>query len=160
MAYELLQALRIGSPITHGVHHDVESFVWVFIYTISVHDSLKSGVERKITNPKDWKELDESIQFTFGSTGLIKLGAARAHLIMGSSTYFEDGPLRYCAATLLRELEERYSALRHNRDKVEEADYLGIEIGPRGLKAVLHHDHDFAIEIFEKYKRVALTKGQ
>lgn len=115
MAYELLKASKAREPITHEVHHDIESFVSVFIYAIFVHDSVKSDAEHKDTNPQDWKKLDDDIQFIFGSTGLPKLAAARADLMTGKSVPIQhNSPLGFCVAMFMVKLNKRYSALLSN----------------------------------------------
>lgn len=34
MSAEILEGIRTGAPLKHEIHHDLESFCWVFIYCI------------------------------------------------------------------------------------------------------------------------------
>lgn len=161
MAYELLKALSSGEKLFHEAHHDIESFVWVFIYTIFVHDNLKNFAEHKMTNPQNWKKLDDNIQFIFGSTGLRKLAAARADLMMDNSAPLQQGSvLGDCVEMLLSELQSRYTIISANKIKRRQAANRKVEVNPRDLKLVPVLDHDFVITIFEDYKVLALADGQ
>lgn len=156
MAFELLLALKHRRKIPHEVHHDVESFVWVFVYSILLHEHNRYSKEQQKVDYEAWKLLDEAVQFLFGSTDITKLVAGRT-MIKSQLECLPDNSLGECAEDLLGKLLANDNIVRENAKAMKRAARRGRAVNSDDLVVVPVLDHDSLIVIFEASLDVALA---
>ncbi|KAH9942890.1 hypothetical protein B0H21DRAFT_810613 [Amylocystis lapponica] len=88
MALALLFAIKTNTTITHKVHHDLESFVWVFSYSIGMH-FVSNGRD---SMPEDRHRMFRNVFYdNFGQPTLPQILSARGN-IFGSLTVGQQFP--------------------------------------------------------------------
>lgn len=152
MAYELLVALEGRRKIPHEVHHDVESFIWVFIYAIL----LPEDKERQKADYEGWKRLDDAIQLLFTSTSVCNLVAGRAKIKLQAECLPDDA-VRECAAEFLLMLHDRDNIVLKNHRVAKRAARRGRAVNPGDILALPILDHDSVIAVFEEGLEAALA---
>ncbi|KAF7986622.1 hypothetical protein HWV62_26424 [Athelia sp. TMB] len=78
MAHEVLKAIHAQKRILHEVHHDLESFAWVFAYTFWRRSTTPPLIELLKKNGQDDARLMSAFRSIFGYTTTSELLVARS----------------------------------------------------------------------------------
>lgn len=80
MALEVFEAISHGKvTVSHNVHHDLESLLWVIIYTIYKHC---------VNVDSNNEELKKDFKTFFGATSMEKIVIVHYHAISHGHQYF------------------------------------------------------------------------
>lgn len=89
MAFEIVQAMHFRTKITHEVHHDLESFVWVLCYSVGRRFVTQPPVNMK----KDRREqLRDFLHEHFGRLLLFQICLSRNSVCIGPLSITDKFP--------------------------------------------------------------------
>lgn len=151
MADDLLPSLEHREQLPqHKAHHNIESFVWVFVYSLLLPKYKQHCEAQQEAGYNDRYRLNSVTRPLVCCSGLSLLTLAWAN-IMFRRKCLPDNALGDCAKDLLRKVYQHIVMVRDNADETERADRYKREANRNIITPVLAFDHDFVLGIVEKH---------